>query len=249
MRESRSSGSVEGAVSDHGPYSDLSAHEFNCHVGTPGRLRVLRVDWHTPCAAMQVFRRRRPLDSLLAQPDAPHIMARPGIADIVAPLEDTVAIVDAVLEPSSKGGREMKLSRKSASISLVGENARHQSFIRANPLPKRPQPCCVWIASCEKARSRRGADRILHIGMCQRHRLGHQLPQVRRVDDVIVQTLDRVESLHVRTDPENIGHPAAVQLDRNFRPNVDSGLRYLQGLLCVGWVRCESTRSKQGGLE
>ncbi|MHB1516657.1 MAG: hypothetical protein ACYCVY_13380 [Acidiferrobacteraceae bacterium] len=69
------------------------------------------------------------------------------------------------------------------------------------------------------------------------------------MDDVIVQTLDRVESLHVRTDPENIGHPAAVQLDRNFRPNVDSGLRYLQGLLCVGWVRCESTRSKQGGLE
>src|SRR6185437_1113271 len=60
----------------HKPWVELplAAHKFNGHIGTPGGLRVFGVERHSPCGSLAPGRFGN-LDTLLAQPCAPHIMS------------------------------------------------------------------------------------------------------------------------------------------------------------------------------
>ena len=151
-----------------------------------------------------------PFDALGIEPDAPHIVAGPTVADVVTPPELAVAIVDAVFQPAIGTRRKVQFAGQTARISEIREDAGDQAFGFADALSIRAQAGGVRVAAAEKAGPRRRADRILHEGMGEGDRLLHEPAEIRSPDVRVVQALDGIEALLICADPEDIWHLTTV---------------------------------------
>ena len=198
----------------------LLAHEVARHQGTPGGLRVLGVDRDAPRVALRLG----PLDAVRFEIHAPHVVAGPGVGEVVAPPHAAIAVVDAILQAAAGAGREVQFSNQAAFVAVVGQDARNEPLVGADSLSVGAQAGDVRIAARQKAGARGRADRILRHRLRERDRLRHELAQVRCADVGVVQPFDGVIALLVGAHPEDVGQRGPVRLARRLRPVVRARL-------------------------
>jgi len=80
-------------------------------------------------------------------------MSRPGIADVVAPFEDAVAVVYAIFKTAAESRREVQFAGKAAGVSRVGEHFGDESLVGSNSLAQSAQAGGVRIPAGEETRA------------------------------------------------------------------------------------------------
>jgi len=98
----------------------------------------------------------------------------------------------------------MQLASQSTAVASIGKHLAHQHFIAWNLLTVLPTARRAWITPRQKRRAARCANRALAIRLRERHAAVDQAIDIRRAYEIISQSSDRVVTLLIRAEPEDV---------------------------------------------
>lgn len=98
----------------------------------------------------------------------------------------------------------MQFAGKPTGVAMIGKDTANQPFVFRDRLTILAATGCARITPCQKRCATGCANSALAIGVSKRDAAADQLINTGRVSPVIAQRRDRVISLLIGTNPENV---------------------------------------------
>ena len=180
--------------------------EMNCLFRAPGRLMMLGGNAIFPeCTSRWRFLIQvLPFHTLRTEPRSVGIIIAPIGLRMMRPVKIVIPIIDSRLDLLIGAGSKVEFPRQAAAITHISKHLREKNFVNRHLLTVLPTARRARIPSCQKTGPARRANWRLAECIGPVHALANKAIQIRRIDSQISQRTNRVESLLIGTEPENV---------------------------------------------